>query len=258
MKLSKRLLILVSLAAVGVTLAAVGSAGAARSQSVQCKGTADYCGATVSIAGGVKNRVVTVMLTDTNLSLRGVWAAPSSASGAYKITKASFRLGGSQYRFTLNARPGAPRRSRIVLLFGAGSRGAGIGGLKGHWELSHAIFSVGAGKTVSIIGGGGGTSLCTRDETVSTFTTKGNDESHDFAIFAKDDGSCYTDLSWSQFRVTIKNSAGQLVGSGIMFLGQRYVFGDYITSCGYGPWVGASCTQSNPDPDTFSDLKISQ
>jgi hypothetical protein len=256
MKFSRRLLVLVSLGALGVTLAAVGPAGASRSQSAQCKGTADYCGATVSLAGGATNRVVTVMLTDTNLELRGVWAVPTTASGAYKITKAAFRLGGSQYRFTLNARRGNPPRSRIVLLFTAGSRDVGIPGLQGHLEVSNAIFSVGAGKTVSITGGGGGTSLCTRDETVTTFTTKGNNESHPFGLFAKNDGSCYFDLSFSQFRVTIKDSAGKLVGSGIMFLGQRYVFNGFITSCDYAPWVGATCKQTNPDRDTFSDLKI--
>src|SRR5205807_738183 len=108
-------------------------------------------------------------------------------------------------------------------LFSAGRPGRGVRGVRGHTETANAIFSVGAGKSVSITGGGGGTSLCTRDETVASFTTQGNDESHSFGFFAKNDGSCGADLSWSQFRVTIKDSSGRLLGSGSLFLGQRYV-----------------------------------
>ena len=96
------------------------SAGAANTQTVRCVGTADFCGATVSIAGGASNRVVTVNLTGTNLGRAGVRVIPSSSRGAFSITRASFRLGGSQFRFTLNAVRSNPRRSRIILLFAAG------------------------------------------------------------------------------------------------------------------------------------------
>jgi hypothetical protein len=100
---------------------AASPAGAASSQTVRCVGTADFCGATVSIAGGASNRVVTINLTDTNFKRVGIRVIPSSSRGAFSISKASFRLGGSQYRFTLNAVRANPPRARIILLFAAGT-----------------------------------------------------------------------------------------------------------------------------------------
>jgi hypothetical protein len=47
---------------------------------------------------------------------------PSTSKGAFSISKASFRLGGSQYRFTVNAVRANPRRARIILLFSAGTK----------------------------------------------------------------------------------------------------------------------------------------
>jgi hypothetical protein len=258
MKLLK-LLPLGALAVLAGTLALAGPASASRTQTVRCVGAADYCGATVSIAGGANNRVVSVQLTNTNLRLVRVWGLPANAS-AYKISRAGFRLGGSVYRFTLNAWAGNPRRARIVLLFGAGSRGLGIPGVRGETITAHAIFKVGVGKTVSIVGGGGGTSHCTKDETNTTFTTTSNDEKHDFSFYAKDDGGCNTELSWSWFRVNIRNPDGKLIGSGTMYLGVPTVFGDYQTSCNYEPWVGASCTSTRPEhaePGNY-DLVISR
>jgi hypothetical protein len=75
----------------------------------------------VSIAGGASNKVVTINLTDTNLRRVGVRVIPASSRGAFSISRASFRLGGSQYQFTLNAVSSNPRGSRIVLLFAAGA-----------------------------------------------------------------------------------------------------------------------------------------
>ena len=96
-------------------------AGAAKTQTVSCKGTADFCGATVSIAGGASNKVVTVNLTDTNFRRIAVRVIPGQSKGAFNISKASFRLGGSQYRFTLNAVQSNPKGARIILLFAAGT-----------------------------------------------------------------------------------------------------------------------------------------
>jgi hypothetical protein len=244
MKISKRPLALVALAALLGALTIAGPAGASRNQSVRCIGAPDYCGATISIAGGAKNRVVSVNLTNTNLRLIRVWGLPASAS-AFKISHAGFRLGGSVYRFTLNAWARNPPRARVVLLFGApGVRPAGVGG---ETVTAHAIFRVGVGKTVSIVGGAGGTSNCTQAETNTTFTTTSNDEKHDFAFFARNDGGCYTSLSWSWFRVNVRNPDGKLIGSGTMYLGVPTLFGDYQTSCNYEPWVGASCTSTRPE-----------
>jgi hypothetical protein len=110
------------IAALVVAALASGTAGASGRQTVRCVGTADFCGATVSIAGGASNKVIAVNLTDTNLSRVGVWVIPNTSKGAFSISKASFRLGGSQYRFTLNAVRANPRRARIILLFSAGTK----------------------------------------------------------------------------------------------------------------------------------------
>ncbi len=96
-------------------------AGAASSSTVRCVGNGDFCGATVSIAGGASNRVVTINLTDTDFTRVAVRVLPSSSKGSFNISKASFRNGASQYRFTLNAVKGNPHGARIILLFSAGT-----------------------------------------------------------------------------------------------------------------------------------------
>ena len=117
----RRVLPFLAAGAVVVAALPVVSAGAANTQTVRCIGTADFCGATVSIAGGASNRVVTINLTGTNFRRAGVRVIPSSSRGAFSVTRTSFRLGGSQFRFTLNAVRSNPRRSRIILLFAAGT-----------------------------------------------------------------------------------------------------------------------------------------
>jgi hypothetical protein len=97
------------------------SASAAPSKAIKCVGTADFCGATVSIAGGASNRVVTINLTGTNLKRIAVRVIPSASKGAFSITKASFMTGGSVYRFTLNSVKSNPKGARIILLFAAGT-----------------------------------------------------------------------------------------------------------------------------------------
>jgi hypothetical protein len=108
------------LATAALALSAPASAAAAGSQTVKCVGNADFCGAVVSIAGGASNRVVTVNLTDTDFARVGVRVIPASSRGAFSLSKAAFRTGGSQYRFTLNAVRANPRGARIILLFAAG------------------------------------------------------------------------------------------------------------------------------------------
>lgn len=110
-------------ATVGALALSAVPAGAAGRQTVKCVGNADFCGAVVSIAGGASNRVVTVNLTDTDFARVGVRVIPSSSRGAFSISHASFRNGGSQYRFTLNAVRANPARARIILLFAAGRAG---------------------------------------------------------------------------------------------------------------------------------------
>jgi hypothetical protein len=242
-----RLHLTVAAGAITLLAAAPASALAAPAhQTVRCVGTADGCGVTVPIGGGARGKVVTVKLTDTNLTLASVTAV-SAVKDGYDLSKESYRAGDSVFRFTLNAKRGNPRRARLVLVFSdpgappASAPTGPAGGLRGGWKWFDARFSVGAGQTVTITGGGDGTSICTREETSETFVTRGNDESHRLVYYSKGDGGCAMQLSYSQFRVQIRNPAGQLTGSGRLFYGQQYVAGDYIVSCRYGPWVGANC-----------------
>ena len=105
-------------------VSAMPASAASSKQKVKCRGTADFCGATVSVAGGASNRQVTVMLSGTNLKLVAVRVIPAKSKGAYSITRASYRLGGSVYRFTLSAVKANPKGARIVLLFAAGAAGS--------------------------------------------------------------------------------------------------------------------------------------
>lgn len=218
---------------------------AARPQSVRCVGSDDACAATVAIDDGARDQVVTVRLTDPNLPLAQVTAIGAVDDG-YDISDTSYRRGGNEFRFTLDAKEQNPRRARIVLLFAADDAAPGPGtGLQGGWKLMKANFAVGTGMEVSIVGGGDGTSICTREETTTTFVTRSTDETQTISYFAKGDGGCAFQLSWSKFKVRIKNPSGQLVGSGLLFFGQRFVDGDYVVSCGYGPWVGLSCADAD-------------
>jgi hypothetical protein len=119
-RLYRRYLLSIGLAGALALAFMAAPAGADKPQSVKCVGTGDFCGATVSIAGGASNRVVTVRLTDTDFSRVAVRVIPGTSKGAFSISKASFRLGGSAYRFTLSAVRSNPRGARIVLLFAAG------------------------------------------------------------------------------------------------------------------------------------------
>ena len=114
----RRILALVAGLAVGAVAAL--PADAARGQTVRCVGTADFCGATVSIAGRASSREVTVRLTDTDLKLVAVRSIPASSRGTYHISKPSFRQGGSEVQFALKTVRANPRGARIEMLFAAG------------------------------------------------------------------------------------------------------------------------------------------
>jgi hypothetical protein len=103
---------------------AAAPAAASGSQTVRCTGNGYFCGAVVSIAGGAGNRTVKVSLTDTDFARVAVRVTPGASRGAFRISNAGFRLGGSQYRFTLNAVRSNLRNARVILLFSAGRAAA--------------------------------------------------------------------------------------------------------------------------------------
>jgi hypothetical protein len=152
------------------------------------------------------------------------------------MKRGTYRLGGSQYRFFLDALRSNPRGARLVLLFGPANGTSPLRGKPpGTWRGATAIFNVGAGMTVSIVGGGGGTSNCTTDETNTTFvTTKDEGEGHGFGFDSVGGApwdSCFREASWSDFRFTVKDPSGTQVGSGVMTLQQDNPTGGYYVNC---------------------------
>ena len=93
----------------------------AGTKNIVCEGSADYCGATVSIAGGASNRQVDITLTNTDFSLVAVRAVPASSAGSYMLSSTKFINGRSEFQFTLNAVKSNPTGARIILLFSAGA-----------------------------------------------------------------------------------------------------------------------------------------
>jgi hypothetical protein len=107
--------------------AAGGNAGAraeggAALRVVQCRGGGNACRARVSLAGGASNERVVIRLTDTDLRRVSIRPNRSYLRGAYLVSNAHYRLGGSQYVFTLNAVRAIPRGSYLFLTFRAPRR----------------------------------------------------------------------------------------------------------------------------------------
>jgi hypothetical protein len=98
-------------------------AGASSSRTVQCHGSAEFCGATVSLADGFSDRTVTIGLTDTDFGPKPAAVRLIDATGgSYAISKPRFEEGGSLYVFTLRSVKGNSSGARLVLLFSAGRK----------------------------------------------------------------------------------------------------------------------------------------
>jgi hypothetical protein len=94
-----------------------GAIAASRTTTVRCRGTERSCSASVSLAGGASNRLVTIELPGTSWRSPTIRVTPASSRDAYSITRGRFALGGSVYRFTLNAVRANPRGSHLTLTF---------------------------------------------------------------------------------------------------------------------------------------------
>ena len=97
---------------------APGSAIAAtKTTTVTCRGSERTCSASVGLAGGASNKIVRIELPGTSWRPPSVRVTPASSRGAYSITRPRFAVGGSEYRFTLNAVRSNPRGSHLTLTF---------------------------------------------------------------------------------------------------------------------------------------------
>jgi hypothetical protein len=108
------------------------SAAAAGSATATCRGSANLCEATFSLAGGASNKRLTVQIPGTNLRLLAVNATPAYVRGAYRLFGGRFTTGGSVYTVNLDAVDSIPAGARLTMTFGHPSTGlscASIGGI---------------------------------------------------------------------------------------------------------------------------------
>ena len=113
----KRALLAICLSGICLAAPATGAVAAGKSTAVTCRGSERKCTATVSLAGGASNKLVKIALPGTSWRRPTIRVTPSSSRGAYSISHAAFALGGSEYRFTLNAVKANPRGSHLTLTF---------------------------------------------------------------------------------------------------------------------------------------------
>ncbi len=104
-------------ACVAWALPAGEATAAGKATIVNCRGSEQICKASVSLAGGASNRLVRIELPGTSWRAPSVRVTPNSSRGAYEISHPRFALGGSEYRFTLNAVQANPRGSHLTLTF---------------------------------------------------------------------------------------------------------------------------------------------
>jgi hypothetical protein len=108
------------------------SAGAAGSATATCRGSANLCEATFSLAGGASNKRLTVQIPGTNLRLLAVNATPAYVRGAYRLFGGRFTTGGSVYTVNLDAVDSIPAGAKLTMTFGHPSTGlscASAGGI---------------------------------------------------------------------------------------------------------------------------------
>ena len=120
--------------------------------------------------------------------------------------------------------------------------------LKGRESGGLTLDSVGAGVSVRIQGGGGGTSNCTNDETSKTLTTGSGPVEETISFDAKSSGSCAFEKSFSYFTISVtgRNTSGTAYDSVIRVrLGQPWPRGAYSTSCVTGSDRRMSCRETS-------------
>jgi hypothetical protein len=244
-------------------------------------------GSTVSIAGGGPGAVCTTDETNTTLTATAApvtvpfgFTARTSGACAFETSSSDFvvtvrdargmvtatrtiRLAGStpaSYQvhctvpgtqvLNLNCRQISDRE---VGLYQTGDQtgpgGGGGGGTKGYDEYATMRLYVGGpGPDIHVEGGGGGTSNCTSRETNAKVTAGPDPTPIRFGFYAKDDGSCGTEPSWSYFHVTIsgQNSSGKEVnGTAWVRFGQEDRAGQpYVVSCEKSS-VNVSCRRDD-------------
>jgi hypothetical protein len=128
--------------------------------------------------------------------------------------------------------------------------------------VTGATFDLGPGVHVEIVGGGGYPgSNCTRNETNTSFTTTDTSKRILFGMVTKSGGSCFKEVSFSNF--SVKLSGPGIQGSGKMWIGEFSLSLPYHPSCYSGSdrdvfnhnwdWTGLKCERTSD-----WELKISR
>lgn len=112
-------------------------------------------------------------------------------------------------------------------LSGAGTAQASSGMPADQRVDAKMVLNVEVGMTVSIKGGGAGTSNCTTDETNRTFKVTASPVAETFGFIAKSSGICLVEPSWSRFEVTVSDSEKEVVAARTVFLEGRGLYDPY-------------------------------
>jgi hypothetical protein len=103
-----------------------------------------------------------------------------------------------------------------------------------HRESADLVLRVRLGAKVTIKGGGGGTSNCTKDETDKTVTASQDPFTETISFIAKNSGSCAFERSWSDFDVQVADSSGVVIAATTVRLAGQSVINPYQAYC--PPW----------------------
>lgn len=134
------------------------------------------------------------------------------------------------------------------------------GPVRGDKVYGGITFDLGEGVSITVIGGGGGTSNCTYNESMEGFTTGQSSERHLVSFDYKKSGSCWNEYAWSRFEVTAAGPG--VAGSGGSALGEFdgwAPFKTFAMTCQKGfyssefDWRGLKCERTG----TY-EIKISK
>jgi pimeloyl-ACP methyl ester carboxylesterase len=89
-----------------------------RPATVRCRAGADFCRASVSLAGGASNKQVVIRLSHSDLRLVSVRPNRRTLRDAYGLLGQRLRAGGTKYTFRLNAAQSIRRGAYLTITFG--------------------------------------------------------------------------------------------------------------------------------------------
>jgi hypothetical protein len=108
------------------------------------------------------------------------------------------------------------------------------------------VLDVQVGASVTIRGGGGGTSNCTDNETDKTVKVTTVPQTEEFGFTTKASGSCFYERSWSNFRVTVRDGDREVASQLLSIDQPGFPTGGYEVFCHSEYSVHAKCYRTEP------------